>query len=150
VQNFDAVKARKPARPLDFDQRMHAVQAFRELPEADSLAAANKRIRNILRKAQEADISVPAEYDAGLLLEPAEQDLARALADLEARVQPLFLIREYTRALQQLAALQVPVDTFFDKVMVMSDDNALRNNRLALLNAVSELFLQVADISLLQ
>jgi glycyl-tRNA synthetase beta chain len=103
-----------------------------------------------LRKAQEADISIPAECNAGLLLEPAEQDLARALADLEARVHPLFSKREYTRALQQLAALQAPVDTFFDKVMVMSDDNALRNNRLALLYAVSELFLQVADISLLQ
>ena len=150
VQNFDAVKARKPTRPFDFDQRMHAVQAFRELPEANSLASANKRIRNILRKAQEADISIPAECNAGLLLEPAEQDLARALADLEARVHPLFSKREYTRALQQLAALQAPVDTFFDKVMVMSDDNALRNNRLALLYAVSELFLQVADISLLQ
>jgi glycyl-tRNA synthetase beta chain len=150
VQNFDAVMARQPTRPMDFDQRMHAVQAFRELPEADSLAAANKRIRNILRKAQEAGISFPSDCDTGLLQEPAEQDLTRALADLEARVRPLFAQREYTLALQQLAALQAPVDTFFDKVMVMSDDTALRNNRLALLNAVSELFLQVADISLLQ
>jgi glycyl-tRNA synthetase beta chain len=150
VQNFDAVMARQPTRPLDFDQRMHAVQAFRELPEADSLTAANKRIRNILRKAQEAGISFPVSCDATLLQEQAEQDLARALADLEARVQPLFEQREYSRALQQLAELQSPVDTFFDKVMVMSDDSELRNNRLALLNAVSELFLQVADISLLQ
>jgi glycyl-tRNA synthetase beta chain len=142
--------ARQPTRPLDFDQRMHAVQAFRELPEADSLTAANKRIRNILRKAQEAGISFPVSCDATLLQEQTEQDLARALADLEARVQPLFEQREYSRALQQLAELQSPVDTFFDKVMVMSDDSELRNNRLALLNAVSELFLQVADISLLQ
>jgi glycyl-tRNA synthetase beta chain len=150
VPNFDAVMARQPTRPLDFDQRMHAVQAFRELPEADNLAAANKRIRNILRKALEAGISFPSACDAGMLQEPAEQDLFQALAELETRVRPLFAQREYTRALSQLAALQAPVDTFFDKVMVMSDDSALRNNRLALLNALSELFLQVADISLLQ
>jgi glycyl-tRNA synthetase beta chain len=85
-----------------------------------------------------------------MLQEPAEQDLFQALAELETRVRPLFAQREYTRALSQLAALQATVDTFFDKVMVMSDDSALRNNRLALLNALSELFLQVADISLLQ
>jgi glycyl-tRNA synthetase beta chain len=150
VQNFDAVMARQPARPLDFDQRMRAVQAFRQLPEADSLAAANKRIRNILRKAHEAGISFPEACDTGMLQEAAERDLAQALADLETRVSPLFAQREYTLALCQLAALQSPVDSFFDNVMVMADDELLRNNRLALLNAVSELFLQVADISLLQ
>jgi glycyl-tRNA synthetase beta chain len=150
VQNFDAVMARLPTRPLDFDQRMHAVQAFRQLPESDSLAAANKRIRNILRKAQENGISFPAACDTRLLQEPAERELAQALANLEADVQPLFDRREYTQALRRLATLQAPVDTFFDSVMVMSDDHALRNNRLALLNDLSELFLQVADISLLQ
>jgi len=150
VQNFDAVMARQPARPLDFDQRMRAVQAFRKLPEADSLAAANKRIRNILRKAQETAITIPAAFNTALLQEPAERELALALEDLEAKVRPLFGQREYTRALCQLAALQAPVDTFFDNVMVMTDDAQLRNNRLALLNAMSELFLQVADISLLQ
>jgi glycyl-tRNA synthetase beta chain len=150
VQNFDAVMARQPARPLDFDQRMHAVQAFRKLPEADSLAAANKRIRNILRKAHEAGISFPPACNTALLQEPAEHGLAQALDDLEAQVRPLFVQREYTRALCQLAALQAPVDTFFDNVMVMADDEMLRDNRLALLNAMSELFLQVADISLLQ
>ncbi len=150
AQDFDAVMARQPTRPLDFDQRMHAVRAFRELPEADSLAAANKRIRNILRKAHEAAISFPATCNTSLLQEQAEQDLAVALGDLETQVRPLFARREYTRALCQLAALQGPVDTFFDNVMVMADDKALRDNRLALLNAMSELFLQVADISLLQ
>jgi glycyl-tRNA synthetase beta chain len=150
VQNFDAVMARQPARPLDFDQRMRAVQAFRELPEAESLAAANKRIRNILRKAHEAGISFPAACNTGLLQEPAERDLAQALETLEAQVGPLFAKRDYTRALCQLAALQEPIDTFFDNVMVMTDDEVLRDNRLALLNAMSELFLQVADISLLQ
>jgi glycyl-tRNA synthetase beta chain len=129
---------------------MRAVQAFRSLPEAESLAAANKRIRNILRKAHEAGISFPSACDTVLLQETAERDLAQALADLETKVSPLFAQRDYTLALCQLAALQAPVDTFFDHVMVMADDELLRNNRLALLNAVSELFLQVADISLLQ
>jgi glycyl-tRNA synthetase beta chain len=150
VQNFDAVMSRQPTRPLDFDQRMHAVKAFRELPEADSLAAANKRIRNILRKAHEAGINTTTEYDADLLKEQAERDLATALENLQAQVRPLFAEREYKQALRTLAALQAPVDTFFEKVMVMCDEMALRNNRLALLNALSELFLEVADISLLQ
>ena len=147
VHVFEAVLARQPSRPLDFDQRMRAVRAFRELPEADSLAAANKRIRNILRKAA---TDIPAGYDPALLQEPAEQALAAALQTLDTQTQPLFKQRDYTNALCQLAALQTPVDAFFDNVMVMADDVALRDNRLALLQALSELFLQVADISLLQ
>ena len=147
VHIFEAVLARQPLRPLDFDQRMRAVRAFRELPESDSLAAANKRIRNILRK---ADSTIPASYDTELLQEPAEQALAAALQTLDTQTQPLFKQRDYTNALRQLAALQTPVDAFFDDVMVMADDVALRDNRLALLHALSELFLQVADISLLQ
>lgn len=150
TRNFDSVMARQPTRPLDFDQRMHAVRRFRELPEADSLAAANKRIRNILRKARETGISAPSAWDPLRLEAAAERDLAAALQELEARVRPLFATRDYTRALQQLASLQGPVDTFFDEVMVMVDDTVLRDNRLALLHALSELFLQVADISLLQ
>jgi glycyl-tRNA synthetase beta chain len=126
---------------------MRAVRAFRALPEADSLAAANKRIRNILRK---SDTAIPASYDATLLQEPAEKALAVALQDLDRQTRPLFEQRDYTNALCQLAALQAPVDTFFDDVMVMADDVALRDNRLALLQSLSELFLQVADISLLQ
>jgi len=144
---FAAVLARQPARPLDFDQRMRAVKAFRELTEADSLAAANKRIRNILRK---AETDIPASCRKELLQEPAEQALAAALEDLEATVRPLFEQRAYTDALSKLAALQAPVDAFFDQVMVMAEDSRLRDNRLALLNSLSELFLQVADISLLQ
>lgn len=147
VHVFEAVLARQPRRPLDFDQRMRAVRAFRALPEADSLAAANKRIRNILRK---SDTAIPASYDATLLQEPAEKALAVALQDLDRQTRPLFEQRDYTNALCQLAALQAPVDTFFDDVMVMADDVALRDNRLALLQSLSELFLQVADISLLQ
>lgn len=147
VHVFEAVLARQPRRPLDFDQRMRAVRVFRELPEADSLAAANKRIRNILRK---ADTAIAASYDTALLQEPAEQALATALQTLDTQTRPLFKQRDYTRALCQLAALQGPVDAFFDHVMVMADDAALRDNRLALLQALSELFLQVADISQLQ
>ena len=147
VDEFAAVLARQPRRPLDFDQRLAAVRAFRRLPESASLAAANKRIRNILRKAETA---IPGRHDQALLQEPAEQALAAAIGKLGLVVSPLFENREYTEALRELAALQAPVDRFFDDVMVMSDDTALRDNRLALLNALSDLFLQVADISRLQ
>jgi glycyl-tRNA synthetase beta chain len=147
VHIFESVLARQPASPLDFDQRMRAVKVFHELAEADKLAAANKRIRNILRK---ADTAIPDRLDKTLLQEPAEQALAAAIDELAAVVQPLFAQREYTEALCKLAALQSPVDDFFDAVMVMADDTALRDNRLALLNSLSELFLQVADISRLQ
>jgi glycyl-tRNA synthetase beta chain len=147
VHVFEAVLARAPVRPLDFDQRMRAVRAFRQLPEADGLSAANKRIRNILRK---ASTHIPAGYDHERLQEPAEQTLAAALESLDSQTRPLFRRRDYTRALCQLAALKVPVDSFFDSVLVMADDEALRDNRLALLQALSDLFLQVADISLLQ
>jgi len=147
VHVFEAVLARQPTRPLDFDQRMCAVRAFRDLPEADSLSAANKRIRNILRKAETA---IPAKYDTALLQEPAEQTLATALEELDRQTAPLFKQRDYTTALCKLAALHAPVDNFFDNVMVMADDVALRDNRLALLQALAALFLQVADISLLQ
>ena len=144
---FEAVLARQPARPLDFDQRMSAVHAFRMLPESASLAAANKRIRNILRKAETA---IPATFKKDLLTEPAEQNLAAEIAALDSKAGPLFERRDYTGALCELAALQAPVDAFFDDVMVMTDDAALRDNRLALLQVLSELFLRVADISKLQ
>jgi glycyl-tRNA synthetase beta chain len=147
ADEFVAVLARQPRHPLDFDQRLAAVKAFRRLPESASLAAANKRIRNILRKAEAA---IPGSHDRALMQEPAEQALAEAIEKLEGVVSPLFEKRDYTEALRHLAALQAPVDKFFDDVMVMADDVALRDNRLALLNALSELFLRVADISRLQ
>jgi glycyl-tRNA synthetase beta chain len=147
ADEFAAVLARQPRRPMDFDSRLAAVRAFRRLPESASLAAANKRIRNILRKAEAA---IPGHHDPALLQEPAEQALAAAIGKLEKLVSPLFENRDYTQALRELAALQAPVDKFFDDVMVMSDDATLRDNRLALLNALSDLFLQVADISRLQ
>lgn len=147
VHVFEAVLARRPTRPLDFDLRMQAVRTFSDMPEADSLSAANKRIRNILRK---SDTAIPERLDNALLQEPAEQDLASAIHEQSGRVAPLFEQRAYTDALRTLASLQQPVDRFFDDVMVMADDTALRDNRLALLNSLSRLFLEVADISQLQ
>ena len=144
---FEAVLARRPVRPVDFDQRMRAVKAFRNLPESESLASANKRIRNILRK---SGSEIPSAYDNDLLQHGAEQDLARAMRELDMKVNPLFEHRVYTEALCALAALRDPIDRYFDSVMVMVDDPPLRHNRLALLNALSDLFLRVADISRLQ
>ena len=147
VDVYEAVVALKPTRPLDFDQRIHAVNSFRELPEAESLAAANKRIRNILKKvAGEPGTQINTE----LLQESAEVDLHKSLQFLSALVTPLFEQGDYQTALQKLATLQSTVDAFFDQVMVMADDEALKNNRLALLNQLSNLFLQVADLSRLQ
>ncbi|MFV1972874.1 MAG: glycine--tRNA ligase subunit beta, partial [Thiohalobacterales bacterium] len=144
IDVFEAVLARQPDRPLDFDQRMAAVKAFRNLPESASLAATNKRIGNILRK---ANSKIPSGYASDLLKETAEQALASAVSDLDTAVSPMFKKRDYTNALCKLAALQAPVDRFFDDVMVMDEDAALRDNRLALLSSLSKLFLQVADIS---
>lgn len=143
----DAVMAKKPTRPLDFDKRIKAVNAFRVLPESVSLASANKRIRNILKK---ADGSVADSVDESLLQEDAEIALHKVLGDLSTEVEPLFKRGDYEPALKALAALREPVDTFFDKVMVMAEDVAVKNNRLALLKQVSVLCSRVADISRLQ
>ncbi len=144
---FDAVLSRRPTEPRDFDLRLRAVEAFRKLPQAESLAAANKRIANILKKV-EGDI--PAKIDPSLLTEASEQALFAALSKLTDVVTPMFAAGDYTRALTELAALQAAVDLFFDEVMVMVDDDALRNNRIALLNALLDLFMQAADLSRLQ
>lgn len=143
---FQAVLARQLSRPLDIDQRVHAVHRFSQLPEAAALAAANKRVSNILAK-QGSD-EPPALREA-LLQEPAEQALATALGEQAAAVAPLFAARRYREALEQLASLRAPVDRFFDEVLVMAEDKALRDNRLALLTQLRSLFLEVADISLL-
>ena len=142
-----AVHARRPTRPLDFDRRVKAVEAFRQLPEAQALAAANKRVSNILTK-QGGD-SVGESIDASLLQDAAEKALAEAVAAQADKVLPLFEQGNYGAALSSLAGLRQPVDTFFDEVMVMADDEAVRSNRLALLNRLRNLFLRVADISLL-
>lgn len=142
-----AVHARRPTRPLDFDRRIKAVEAFRQLPEAQALAAANKRVSNILTK-QGGD-SIGESVDTGLLQDGAEQALADAVAKQADAVLPLFEQGDYGSALSSLAGLRQPVDTFFEEVMVMAEDDAVRNNRLALLNRLRNLFLRVADISLL-
>lgn len=142
---FQAVSAKQLSTPTDIDQRIHAVAAFTQLAEAQALAAANKRVSNILAK----EAATHATVDNNLLAEDAEQSLAQAVAAMQTEVAPLLAKADYKQALTNLAALREPVDTFFDKVMVMADDSALRNNRLALLTQLRELFLQVADISLL-
>ncbi|TBW56464.1 glycine--tRNA ligase subunit beta [Marinobacter halodurans] len=142
-----AVHARRPTRPLDFDQRIQAVEAFRQLLAAQALAAANKRVSNILVK-QGGD-SIPDHVDSSLLQDDAEKALAEAVDTQAARVAPLFARGDYGAALTSLADLRETVDRFFDEVMVMADEAAIRNNRLALLNRLRNLFLQVADISLL-
>lgn len=141
-----SVAAKNLTCPLDIDKRVYAVAAFAELPEAQSLAAANKRVSNILAK---QDQLPQAEVDSALLQESAEQALAEQVAQLQAQVQPLFDNGQYREALASLASLRASVDQFFDDVMVMAEDQALRNNRLALLMQLRNLFLEVADISCL-
>ena len=144
---IDAVVSLTPTRLDQVLPRMKALQEFRALPEGQALAAANKRIRNILRQAG----GTPSDkVDAGRLAEPAERKLSEAVQTLEAQVAPLFKAGNYTEALKRLAGLRPAVDEFFDKVMVMVDDSAVRDNRLALLNRLGNLFLNVADISRLQ
>jgi glycyl-tRNA synthetase beta chain len=131
--------------PLDFMQRLAAVKAFRQLPEAESLAAANKRIRNILKKSES-----PAAATIGALVEAAELQLLASAKQSAVDIAPLLAQHDYTATLTRLAALRHDVDAFFDSVMVMCDDLELRANRLALLNLLSEQFLTCADISKLQ
>ncbi|MDX1588313.1 MAG: glycine--tRNA ligase subunit beta [Oleiphilaceae bacterium] len=142
-----AVHARRPTRPLDFHQRVEAVNSFRQLPEAQALAAANKRVANILAKQSDTPETLSVHPDA--LQEAPEKALYQALEQQEQKVQPLFDQGDYDQGLRSLAELQQPIDRFFDQVMVMAEDPALKRNRLALLQRVRQLFLQVADIGLL-
>jgi len=142
-----AVHARRPTRPLDFDRRVKAVEAFRLLPEAEALAAANKRVSNILTKQGGEDIGDSINQD--LLQDPAEKALAEQIHKQAEAVLPLFEKGDYAAALSSLASLRAPVDSFFNEVMVMAEDDATRNNRLAMLNQLRNLFLRVADISVL-
>lgn len=143
---FLAVNARRPTRPVDFDQRIKAVNEFMTLDAASALSAANKRVSNILAK-NEGDVA--DTVDAGKLVEQAEKDLAEQVDSLAKTVTPLFDEGNYQAALTELASLQKVVDQFFEDVMVMADDETLKNNRLALLSQLRDLFLRVADISLL-
>ena len=146
VDVIQAVLARRPTRPADFDARVRAVSHFRILDSAEALAAANKRVSNILAK---ADAAI-GEINLTACVEPAEKALAEAVLALRTEVQPLIAQGDYTAVLDKLANLRAPVDSFFDNVMVNAEDSALRQNRLAILNTLQGLFLQVADISVLQ
>jgi glycyl-tRNA synthetase beta chain len=144
TETFDAVMVRRPSSLLDFDRRLAAVQTFARLDQATSLAAANKRIANILRKAGDPDgLAVKKK----LLQDDVELALFNALQNAREKVEPLLAARAYADVLNELADLRDPVDRFFDGVMVMADDEAVKNNRLALLGELRALFLDVADIS---
>jgi glycyl-tRNA synthetase beta chain len=140
---YEAVAEVHPTRPADFELRLRAVLEFRALPEAAALAAANKRIRNLLRKASD---DVPSTVDDSLFASPEEQALWDALRAKEVELEPLLATADYTAALRRLAALREPIDRFFDGVMVMVEEPAVRVNRLALLGSLYRLFRQVADV----
>ena len=144
--HFNAVAALQPASLYDFDRRLDAIGQFAALPEAEALAAANKRIGNILRKV-EGEVS--DAIDTAALVEPAETRLAEALLGVEAAANDALAERNYVTALKHLAQLRAPIDAFFDDVMVMAEDPRVRANRLALLKRIADRFLSVADISLL-
>jgi glycyl-tRNA synthetase beta chain len=144
TEMFDAVLARRPTSPLDFDARLRALAEFMALPDAASLASANKRIANILRKSEDA---LAPRVDSALLKHSAELGLAREIENLREEVETLLAERRYEAALRRLATLRPHVDAFFDGVMVMAEEPAVRANRLALLAALQRLFIECADLS---
>lgn len=143
---FDSVLSCRPTQPLDFDQRIAAVNAFVVRDEAASLSAANKRIHNLLKKSDE---SIPESVDSNLFEEDAERALAAELQQIRQQLDDALANDQYAEALEVLSTLRSPVDAFFEAVMVMSDDQAIRHNRLALLSQLRNQFLRIADISLL-
>ena len=143
---FDAVAELKPASLLDFDKRLKAVREFAKLPEAPALAAANKRIRNILRKVEG---EIPATVNADLLQDKGEQDLYAAVTAAISETDTALAARDYVAVLSRLAQLRPQVDAFFDSVMVNVDDTAVRDNRLALLKQLADRFASVAEIAAL-
>jgi glycyl-tRNA synthetase beta chain len=144
AQEVDAVLALHPQHLNDIPKRIAAVRAFASLPEAASLAVANKRVSNILKKVA---VDIGSQVDVEHLQAPAEEALYQALIEMQDKVDEAFLEKDYTVALQILAALKAPVDTFFDHVMVNTEDDRLRNNRLALLKKLQQVMNRVADIS---
>ncbi|EML1937022.1 MULTISPECIES: glycine--tRNA ligase subunit beta [Providencia] len=147
IDTIQAVLARRPTSPADFDARVKAVTHFRTLEDAEALAAANKRVSNILSKSNE---KLADKVLASVLKAPQEVKLATHLVVLQEKLEPMFAERNYQDALVELASLREVVDAFFVDVMVMDEDEAVRINRLTLLSQLRELFLKVADISLLQ
>lgn len=146
VSVYLSVRALQPGSALDFDQRVQAVQAFRKLPEADALAAVNKRVSNLLSK---ADNLGTVEVDPGLFADAKEFSLNSAIAKAENAVKPLIAERDYAQALARLASLREPVDAFFEAVMINAEDAGVRKNRYAMLARLRGLFINIADISVL-
>lgn len=144
---INAVLCLKPKQLQDSDKQLKALAAFRQLPEAESLTAANKRISNILKKSSDA---IPEKWSTNTLIDQEEKHLANEVDALIPELNPLFEQQDYENAMKKLVSLKGSIDAFFDKVMVMSDDDELRKNRLALLNTIRNQFLRVADISRLQ
>jgi len=147
ADEIDAVLSLRPSHFNELDMRLRAVAAFRKLPEAASLNAANKRITNILKKAKD---KWPANVDNKLLVDTEEKSLYNAIEISRKALAPLLVNGDYPQALNHLAGLREPVDAFFDAVMVMTDDTAVRDNRLALLDGLRQLFLTIADLTRLQ
>jgi glycyl-tRNA synthetase beta chain len=142
-EEIESVLAQLPTPLYQVLPRLEAVRQFMGEPEAAALCAANKRIGNILKKSEGATVTLNAKA----LVEPAEKALAETLASIAPKAEQAFIAQDYTGALKQLAALRVPVDAFFESVMVNAEDPALRANRLALLASLSRAMNQVADIS---
>ena len=147
VDVINAVLTNAPTAPLDFDKRVSAVAHFKALEAAQTLAAANKRVGNILAK---FDGELLTDFDTNLAQEDAEHALANAFADIQQKVAPLMADKNYQDALSELSLIKQPIDVFFDSVMVMADDEAVKTNRLTLLNQIRDSFLAIADISVLQ
>ncbi|MEC8905141.1 MAG: glycine--tRNA ligase subunit beta [Pseudomonadota bacterium] len=148
IDVIQAVAARRPTKPADYLARVHAVDKFRALEEAEALAAANKRVANILAK-QNVEVTDTVNIDESLLAEEAEKALYVELKAAQEEVDIAVPSQDYTRILTALATLRNVIDNFFDNVMVMADDEAVKNNRLALLSLLRQLFLTIADISIL-
>ena len=147
AEMFEAVLDRTPASLVDFAARLRALKAFAKLDDAASLAAANKRIANILRKSADGGVADGSSVDTEGLVEAAEKRLYAAVREADEELRPLLSDKAYAAALERLASLRAPVDAFFDDVMVMADDEALRRNRLALLAELRRQFLEIADVS---
>ena len=134
--------------PKDFDQKIQAIQEFMLCPESNALTAANKRIANFINKTKNEHL--PQTIDKSLLLEPAEQALAAALLKIQEQTKTLLQEKRFTDFMLALTPLKEPIDYFFDKVLINTENKAVKNNRLVLLNQLHQLFIQVADISILQ
>ena len=148
IDVIQAVAARRPTKPSDYLARVHAVDKFKALEEAEALAAANKRVANILAK-QNVEVTATVNIDESLLAEDAEKALYVELKAAQKEVEIAVPSQDYTRILTTLATLRNVIDNFFDNVMVMADDEAVKHNRLALLSLLRQLFLTTADISIL-